>query len=425
VKTRTKILIIVPVFLAFVWLVSFIFSDSDENKTTYEFAKVTKGEIENTVSATGTIEPVTTVEVGTQVSGIINKIYVDFNDRVKKNQLLAVIDTTILSIQVRDAKASLLRTQAQYDQEDYNYEKTKKLFERKLVSELELITAKSNYQSAKSALLSAQNSLERAERNMRYAYIRSPINGTIIYREIEEGQTVASSFQTPRLFLIAEDLSKMEIHALVDESEIGFIKVDQSVRFEVQAHDEKIFVGKVRQIWLQPETVQNVVNYTVVVDAENSDGLLLPGMTATLDFIIEDKKDVLLVPVSATKIEPTQSMMESMFAKMRERFGNREGNKQNAPQGSPPAGGFGGPPGAGAMPMTPPKGLSMLWFFNDDKEIESVPVKTGSTDGKNIEITPLYGAKIDTGKQIIKSIESTEPTAIQNMRRPRRFGRPF
>ena len=111
--------------------------------------------------------------------------------------------------------------------------------------------------------------------------------------------------------------------------------------------------------------------------------------------------------------------------KMRERFGNREGNERNAPQGSPPAGGFGGPPGGGGMPMTPPKGLSMLWFFNKDEEIESVPVKTGSTDGKNIEITPLYGAKIDTGKQIIKSIESTEPTGIQNMRRPRGFGRPF
>ncbi|MBN2708979.1 MAG: efflux RND transporter periplasmic adaptor subunit [Calditrichaceae bacterium] len=425
-KTKTKTMIAILVVLILVWGSWFIFSDKDSDKTTYEFAEITKGNIENIVSATGTIEPVMTVEVGTQVSGIINKIYVDFNDKVKKNQLLAVIDTTILSIQVRDAEASLLRAQAQYNQENYNYEKTKKLFERKLVSEYEVITSKSSYQSAKSALLSAKNSLERAERNMRYAYIRSPINGTVIHREIEEGQTVTSSFQTPRLFLIAEDLSKMEIHALVDESEIGSIEVNQSVRFEVPSHDEKVFNGKVRQIWLQPETVQNVVNYTVVVDADNTESLLLPGMTATLDFVVEDKKNVLLVPVSATRIEPTKSMLESMFAKMRERFGGNNPSGASAPQGFPAGGGTNqNTSGTGMAMMEPPKDLIMLWFFNEEKEIESIPVKTGSTDGKNIEITPLFGAKIEVGKKIISSIETTEPTGMQTMTRPRGFGRPF
>jgi HlyD family secretion protein len=423
-KLKTKIIIAaitLVVVTAIAWL---IFKKENGDKTTYTYVDVTKGDIENTVDATGTIEPVTTVQVGTQVSGIINNIYVDFNDKVVKNQLMAVIDTTILSVQVRDARANLLRSQSEFDQAKYNFERTEKLYNEKLLSELEFINAKSNYQSAQSSLLSSKNNLERAERNMRYAFIRSPINGTVIYRAVEEGQTVASNFQTPELFLIAEDLSKMEIHALVDESEIGSIKVGQAVRFEVQAFDNKTFHGAVRQVWLQPETVQNVVNYTAVIDAENPDGLLLPGMTANIDFIVEQKKDVLLVPIAAAKLEPTEKMMKIMFANMQKRFG---GNK-NSQGGQPPAGGFGGSmPGAGfgSSTMKPPTDFAMLWFFDKKKELQSAPVRTGATDGKNIEITPMFGAPIEVGMKVIGSIETT--SANSNSTAPRSpFGRrPF
>jgi HlyD family secretion protein len=417
-KRTLAIVIPVVVCIAIIVIVLLVRKKEENAKTTYTFAEVTKGDIENTVDATGTIEPVTTVEVGTQVSGIINKIYVDFNDHVNKNQLMAVIDTTILSVQVRDAKANLLRSQAQFDQAKFNFERTEDLYKRNLLSELEYITAKSNYQSAKSELMSSQNNLERAERNMRYAFIRSPINGTVIYREVEEGQTVASSFQTPRLFLIAEDLSKMEIHALVDESEIGQIKVGQPVQFEVQAFDNKKFQGAVRQVWLQPETVQNVVNYTVVVDAENPNGLLLPGMTATLDFIVELKKDVLLAPVAATKLQPTEKMMKIMFANMRKKFESKKdstGNRNGRMPGMPA---MGNNPGA-SMPSMNGSNMAFIWFFDDNKDLQSMPVHIGSTDGKNVEIKLLPGLPpIEPGMKIISKIDTTEPLASQPSRMP-------
>ena len=383
------------------------------------------------------------------MSGIIDKIFVDFNDRVRRNQLMAVIDTTILSVQVRDAKASVLRNQAQYDQAKYNYDRTEKLFQQNLISEYEYVQAKSSYQSALSSLMSTRISLERAEQNMRYAFIRSPIDGTVIYREVEEGQTVASSFQTPRLFLIAEDLSKMEIHALVDESEIGQIRVGQAVRFEVQAHDDKKFTGTVRQVWLQPETVQNVVNYTVVVDAENPDGLLLPGMTAMLDFIVEMKKDILMAPVAAAKVQATESMMQTFMANMRKRFEARRdsaGPSRGFPPGDFPSGGFqpGGSRGSGGAAASGARGgmgmgmgmgmnggsssFAMLWYLDEKGDLQALPVRTGSSDGKNIEIIsmPGPGPKAEPGMKVITKIESGEPAAAQQqMPRPPGFGRPF
>jgi len=423
-KFLKKIIIPVVILLAIIAAVLFFLKKDKKNETTYTYAEITRGDIENTVDATGTIEPVTTVQVGTQVSGIIDKIYVDFNDKVTKNQLMAVIDTTILSVQVRDAKANLLSSQAQYDQAKYNFERTEQLYKQNLLSELEYIQAKSSYQSAQASLLSSKNNLKRAEQNMRYAFITSPINGTVIYREVEEGQTVASSFQTPEMFLIAEDLSKMEIHALVDESEIGLIKVGQPVEFEVQAHDDKKFNGVVRQVRLQPEEVQNVVNYTVVIDAANPDGLLLPGMTASLEFIVEMKKDVLLAPLAATRLQPTVKMMETMFANMQKRFAAmRDSSKAPAGQamGANGRAGMmgGGMPGMGAgMPMMNGNGngngnnnFALIWYFDKDKTLQSMPVKTGSNDGKNVEIMPMMpGMQIEPGMQIIAGITTTEPT---------------
>lgn len=425
-KSKKKLIIPVIIILAIIAAVCLFLKKDKKGETTYTFAEITRGDIENTVDASGTIEPVTTVQVGTQVSGIIDKIYVDFNDRVTKNQLLAVIDTTILAVQVRDAKANLLSSQAQYDQAKYNFERTEQLYKQTLLSELEFIQAKSTYQSAQASLLSSQNNLKRAKQNLNYAFIRSPINGTVIYREVEEGQTVASSFQTPEMFLIAEDLSKMEIHALVDESEIGLIKVGQNVEFEVQAHDDKKFTGIVRQVWMQPEEVQNVVNYTVVVDADNPDGFLLPGMTASLEFIVEMKKNVLLAPLAATRLQPTVTMMETMFANMQKSFAAmKDSIKTPAGQamGANGRAGMmgGGMPGMGAgMPMMNGNGngngngnnFALVWYFDKDKQLQSMPVKTGSNDGKNVEITPLMpGMQIEPGMQIITEITTTEPIA--------------
>ena len=421
--------IIGVVIIGFV-IVSVARKKEEQKKEKYTFTEIQRGNIENTVSATGTLEPVTSVNVGTQVSGIINKLYVDFNDKVKKNQLLAVLDTTILSVQVRDAKASLLSATAKYEKAKYDFERTEKLFKDNLLSELEYVTSKTDYESAHASVASAKNSLERADRNMGYAFIRAPIDGTVIYREVEEGQTVASSYQTPNLFIIAEDLSRMEIHALVDESDIGLIKEGQSVRFEVQAYDNKKFTGTVRQVWMQPQTVSNVVNYTVVVDASNPDGLLLPGMTASLDFVIEDKLNVLLVASAALKIQPSQEMMDVMQKQMQERFGNRSDSTRRGEQGSRggfpgggqmPAGGFGGGMGMGqgggfgqSRSGNGFGNFATLWYLDEKGQLQMMPVRSGTTDGKNTEIMPMRG-EIKEGMKVIASVDA-EPAAQANNR---------
>ncbi len=409
---RKWLIIFVPILTVVVITLGFVLKKSD-HQVKYTFAKVERGDLENTVSATGTLEPVTTIEVGTQVSGIIDHIYADFNERVKKGQLLAVVDTTLLILKVRDAEAVLIQAKAKYEQSAYDFESTKKMFEQNLLSELEYITSKTNFETAKASLQSAQNSLERTERDMRYAFITSPINGTVIDRAIEEGQTVAASFQTPTLFLIAEDLSKMEIHAQVDESDIGLIKKGQSVRFEVQAYDN-IFTGTVREVRLEPEVVQNVVNYTVVIDADNKDDLLLPGMTATIDFIVEQKKNVLLVPASVLTIEPTEEMVAAMRENMHQRFGNRPDSLRGRFQTGKE---FPGSKGDENEKSTPFRSLlfsqngqnahaapSLIWYLDEKKQIHAVPVQTGSTDGKKTEIIPMRDS-IHADMEIIASVE--------------------
>jgi len=394
------------------------FQAKSNSKSPYTFVEVTRGDLENTVSATGTLNPVSTVEVGTQVSGIINKVYMDFNDRVQKNQLLAVVDTTILAVQVQDAKANLLKANAQYDQAKYDYERTQQLFEKNLLSELEYVTSKTNYKTALASLQSAKNSLQRAELNLNYAFIRSPISGTVIHRNVEEGQTVAASFQTPTLFLIAENLSQMEIHAQVDESDIGMIKEKQTVRFEVQAYDDKTFTGTVRQIWLQPETVQNVVNYTVVVDADNEERLLLPGMTATIDFVVEHKADVLLVPTSALKIRPTEDMVTTIQKSMQERFANLSDSVRSPFQGrgseqADSGLGFGMGIGSGSA-QRQSSNSAVIWYLDEDGQIHAEPVRTCLSDGKHTEIVTFRG-EVEEGMQIIGSVLG-EPANLSDNR---------
>ena len=385
-------------------------------QVSYAYVTVKRGDLENTVSATGTLEPVTTVDVGTQVSGIINNIYVDFNDQVRRGQLLAVVDTTKLILEVKDAKAALVKAQAQYNEAEYDYKNTKNMYEQNLLSELEFITSKTSFETAKSSLQSSQNNVVRAERNLKYAFIYSPINGTVIDRVIEEGQTVTASMQTPNLFTIAEDLSKMEIHAQVDESDIGLIKKGQSVRFEVQAY-EKTFEGTVREVRLQPEVVSNVVNYTVVVDADNHDKTLLPGMTATIEFIIEKKENALMIPASALSVQPTEQMMKIMRENMQKRFGEGHGfpsgaqgrttgqRDSEAARGSQgqgfPFGSFGPPSFGGSGQRQMPK---LVWYFDESKHLQAMPVRTGMTDGKNTEIIPMGGDALKDGMEVVGAV---------------------
>ncbi len=389
----------------------------------FQTAEVTRGDIENTVSSTGTIESTVTIDVGTQVSGIISRIYADFNDPVQRGQVLALLDTVPLYTQVLDAEARLEQDNAQLEQARMNYDRNTPLYEKRLISQEEYLPFKFNLQVQQAVVKSSRAALTRARQNLDYAVIRSPIRGTVIQRAVEVGQTVAASFNTPTLFVIAQDLSKMEINALVDESDIGLIKTGQNARFTVEAYSDRTFEGRVRQVRLQPTTVQNVVNYTVIVDVENREKLLLPGMTATLDFVVEERRQVLLVPSAALKFQPPEDVLKAAFSEMRRR---PEGPRDST-QGSPgfPAGGplpgsrpgFGSRTGAGSgFPAGAAGGFAMpadrgaVWVLDGQGRPRMEFVQTGATDGKNTEIVRSRG--LEEGVEVITGLtEKANPAA--------------
>lgn len=278
----------------------------------YTHTAIKKGDIEATVSSTGTLEAINTVDVGTQISGTIAKIYVDFNDKVKAGQLLAEMDMSMLETRLQSAKADLAVSEARLGQAEDQYERNIKLFEKEVISEQEFNNSKFNYQQARSAREAARASLINTEVNIGFAKITSPINGVIIEKQVDEGQTVAASFATPTMFTIAEDLSKMQILADVDESDIGYIKDSMQVRFTIQTYPDAIFKGKVSQIRLQPIEINNVVHYKVVIAVDNQKGQLIPGMTANIEFITSKAQNVWLINNSALRFRPSQAMLEKI-----------------------------------------------------------------------------------------------------------------
>ena len=385
----------------------------------YDFATISRGDLESTISATGALSPLTTVDVGTQVSGTIDSVYVDFNDNVKQGQVLAVLDTVLLKTTVLDADANLQRAKAQLEQAQSDYERNLKLFNEKLISDADFLTAKVAVKSQEASVKSAEAALERAQRNLQYAVIRSPIKGTVISKGVETGQTVAASFSTPTLFTIAQDLRRMQILADVDESDIGLIKEGQLVRFEVQTYPNKKFTGVVRQLRLQPTTISNVVTYTVVVDAENEDNLLLPGMTATVDFITDQKTNVLLVPNKALRFTPSEDQLKAVFERRQKEMENLPDSvkaQMQARRQSRMAAGSGGNGGN----FTPPADMSRLWYLDSTGQLAMMPVRTGSTDGVNTEVN---GRNLTEGMQVIASLSTGETKTSETMRRP--MFRPF
>jgi len=273
-----------------------------------------------TVSATGTVNAVTTVLVGTQVSGTIKHIYVDFNSSVKKGQPIAQIDPSTFEAQVEQARANLLSAKANVEKEEATLldlkrtmERNRELFSKGLIAKSELDTSETNYETAKAQLSASKAQLAQAEAalrhseiNLRYTKILSPVDGIVVSRNIDVGQTVAASFQTPTLFTIAQDLTKMQIDTNVDEADIGKVKVDQDVEFTVDAYPDITFKGKVGQVRIAPITVQNVVTYDVVITMNNLDLRLKPGMTANVSIIIAEKKDILKIPNAALRFRLTE-----------------------------------------------------------------------------------------------------------------------
>src|SRR5256885_10374112 len=318
----------------------------------YRFAAVTRGNLEATVSATGALSAVTTVQVGTQVSGQISAIYADFNKKVKKGQLLARIDPTLQQQAVQDAQAGVERVQSQYTMSKGEYDRERTLFDSKVITATEFNAAQSNYEVAKANLKSAQIAVDKARQNLSYTNIYAPIDGVVVERTVDVGQTVAASLSAPELFLIANDLSEMQILAKVDESDIGAIAVGQPVTFTVQAYPNRSFSGTVQQVRLQSTTQDNVVNYTTVISVANTDGKLLPGMRATVQVLTGSAKNALLVPNAALRFPATTEMMAEVGIKTRSVTANgatagsaaangaaANGPTANRPPKSPPAGG--------------------------------------------------------------------------------------
>ena len=314
--------------------------------------------VENTVTATGTIEPVETVEVGTQVSGKVEKIYVDFNDVVKKGELLAELDKLTLNQNVSRAKASLTSSESQLNYAKLTYERTKQLYEANAATLAAYQEAQNTYTQAQMSKKNAQAAYDQALVDLGYAEIYSPIDGIVLDRAVEVGQTVAASFSTPTLFTLANDLTKMQVEADVDEADIGQVKVGQKVTFTVDAYMDDVFNGTVNQIRMKPTTTSNVVTYTVIIDAPNPDQKLFPGMTASVTIVTEEQTG-LAVPAEAFNFTPDEQVLKAL-------------RKPEKPEGKRPE-----PP---QMQEGQKSDRTMVWLKNGDQMMPR-PVKVGMSDG--------------------------------------------
>ncbi len=281
-----------------------------EEKVSFETAKVEKSDIHTSITATGTIEPVTSVTVGTQVSGIVSKLYVDYNSVVKKGQVIAELDRTNLISELNTAKANLASSESSMAYEQANYNRYKTLYDKGLVSADEYESALLSYRKAKEDVSTKRESVNKAQTNLGYATITSPIDGVVLSKSVEEGQTVAASFNTPELFSIAQDLTDMRVIADIDEADIGGVKEGQRVSFTVDAFPDDHFEGQVTQVRQQATTESNVVTYEVVISAPNNDLKLKPGLTANVTIFTMEKNNVMSVPSKALRFIPTEAFLE-------------------------------------------------------------------------------------------------------------------
>jgi HlyD family secretion protein len=289
---------------------SFLRGGKKEEKVSFETAKVEKSDIHTSITATGTIEPVTSVTVGTQVSGIVSKLYVDYNSVVKKGQVIAELDRTNLISELNTAKANLASSESSMAYEKANYNRYKTLYDKGLVSADEYESALLSYRKAREDVSTKRESVNKAQTNLGYATITSPIDGVVLSKSVEEGQTVAASFNTPELFSIAQDLTDMRVIADIDEADIGGVKEGQRVSFTVDAFPDDHFEGQVTQVRQQATTESNVVTYEVVISAPNKDLKLKPGLTANVTIFTMEKNDVMSVPSKALRFIPTEALLE-------------------------------------------------------------------------------------------------------------------
>ena len=308
---KNKKIGIIMIAVAVIGIIAYLLlsGGKKEQKVEFETAQVVKGNIQTTITATGTIEPVTSVTVGTQVSGIVSKLYVDYNSVVKKGQVIAELDKTNLTSELKTAQANLSSAQSTLNYEQTNFNRYQTLFNKGLVSADEYETAKLSYLKAKEQVNTSRESVQKAQTNLGYATITSPIDGVVLSKAVEEGQTVAASFNTPELFTIAQDLTDMRVIADIDEADIGGVKEGQRVTFTVDAFPEDMFEGQVTQVRQQATTESNVVTYEVVISAPNNELKLKPGLTANVTIFTLEKNDVLTAPSKALRFMPNEALL--------------------------------------------------------------------------------------------------------------------
>lgn len=310
--TKKKIIIISIICVVFLGYLIFKPSGEKFNLKDFDTEIVSRGDITKTITANGTINPVNVVEVGTQVSGTIEKIFVDYNDVVEKGQKLAELDTSVLTRSVTEAKATLKKAKANLDLAELNYQRNKTLFKNNYIAKVDLDEAETEMKNSREEYNIAKAQYDVAEINLGYAFIKSPVSGVVISREVDVGQTVASSLSAPTLFKIAEDLTKMQIETNVSEGDIGSVKEGQNITFTVDSFPDKVFQGSIKQVRLNPTTSSNVVVYNVIIEINNNEKMLMPGMTAYVTIPVSEVKDVKKISIISLRFNPDERVLQIM-----------------------------------------------------------------------------------------------------------------
>lgn len=385
-----KIIWIVVILVIAGGIYFFIKKKKDDKPITLITETMHTGIISNSVTATGTIEPVDTVNVGSQVSGTIQNIYVDFNSVVKKGELLATLDKSLLTDQVNQDRANLQNAQSTLAYQKQNFERQTQLYNAGAISKADFETAQSTYNTAVASVSSSKAILAAAERNLSYTDIYSPINGTVLSRNVSAGQTVAASFSTPTLFSIANDLTKMQVQAAVDEADVGNVKAGQQVSFTVDAFPNKTFIGTVREVRLQPIITANVVTYSTIINAENNDLKLKPGMTANITIYLQQDSSAELISAKALSFAPDSSLTRQY--QIIDTLSSHHGNGDSAMKKN-----------SSAFPSKHAK----VWILNGNQIVEK-RITTGMNDNINIQV--LSGLYNDD--KVIEGIQVGEPAGV-------------
>ncbi len=391
-ESKKKVAFIILALIV-VTISAYLFFGKTRGEYSITTTKAEIGSVSTTITATGTLEATNTVVVGTQVSGVIEHIYVDFNSKVKKGDLIAELDKSTLQFSLENAEADLSNAQAEFDYQKANFERMREVFEKDLLSESDYDLATFNYKRSDAALKSAKANLKRAEKNLSYAMIYSPIDGVVLNCAVEEGQTVTASMSTPELFTIVNDLTTMQVQANIDEADIGQVNPGQRVEFTVDAYSDDKFEGEVAEVRLQPNEASNVVTYSVIIEVANPELKLMPGLTASIITYVEEAYDVLCVSEAATSFTPDQQLLQKYISQNGEekKPENEDADKNQNRPSSPPA------------PKDELDDSHRIVWVKVGYDIKPVEIEIGIDDGDNVEII----SGLDEGSEVLTSLVYT------------------